>query len=167
MSIPLSTSLAIFLLFTIANAFTIPSSFPKPQMLTTSRSMPISSQSDESSEVSAINSSDEDNEKMLNDSMRQEWMEQLQSSEIQEVRKEMVAKYVSFGKTLEDAEREVDKFLSDPEQSLQYLEMRQYAKSQELMGSNAESMFLLIGAFFLGLAGTVAIKYFDLGRGPF
>lgn len=114
-----------------------------------------------------MNSSDGDNEKTLNESMHQEWMEQLQSSEIQEVRREMVAKYLSFGKTLEDAEREVDKFLSDPEQSLQYLEMRQYAKSQELMGSNAESLMFLVGAFLLGLFGSAAIKYFDLGRGFF
>jgi len=109
-----------------------------------------------------MNTSNGDNEKTLNESMHQEWIEQLQSSEIQEVRQEMVAKYVSFGKTIEDAEKEVDKFLSDPEQSLQYLEMREYAKSQELMGANAESLMFLVGAFLLGVCGSAAIKYFDL-----
>mmetsp|Transcript_6567 Transcript_6567/g.9640 ORF Transcript_6567/g.9640 Transcript_6567/m.9640 type:complete len:168 (+) Transcript_6567:83-586(+) len=167
MSVLTSTTLTIFFLFTISNAFTIPSSFPKPQILTTSRSIPVSSQSDESSEVSAMNTSNGDNEKTLNESMHQEWIEQLQSSEIQEVRQEMVAKYVSFGKTIEDAEKEVDKFLSDPEQSLQYLEMREYAKSQELMGANAESLMFLVGAFLLGVCGSAAIKYFDLGKGFF
>jgi len=114
-----------------------------------------------------MNTSNGDNEKTLNESMHQEWIEQLQSSEIQEVRQEMVAKYVSFGKTIEDAEKEVDKFLSDPEQSLQYLEMREYAKSQELMGANAESLMFLVGAFLLGVCGSAAIKYFDLGKGFF
>jgi len=112
-------------------------------------------------------SAEGETEGLLNTSMHQEWMEQLQSTEIQEVRREMVAKYLSFGNTLEEAEKEVDKFLSDPEQSLQYLEMRQYAKSQQLMGSNVESLLGLVGAFALGLIGTVAIKSFGLGQGPF
>lgn len=88
--------------------------------------------------------------------MNERWMEQLQSTEIQQVRLEMVEKYVELGKTYAEAEVEVDKFLSDPEQSLQYLEMRRYAKSQELVGP--ELLFQLGGAFALGLIATVVSK---------
>jgi hypothetical protein len=92
--------------------------------------------------------------------MNERWMEQLQSTEIQQVRLEMVEKYVELGKTYVEAEVEVDKFLSDPEQSLQYLEMRRYAKSQELVGP--ELLVQLGGAFALGLFATVGAKHFGV-----
>lgn len=92
--------------------------------------------------------------------MNERWMEQLQSTEIQQVRLEMVEKYVELGKTHAEAEVEVDKFLSDPEQSLQYLEMRRYAKSQELVGP--ELLFQLGGAFALGLIATIGSKHFGV-----
>lgn len=86
---------------------------------------------------------------------------------------ELVAKYVSAGKSQEYAQQEVDKFLSDPERSEQFLDMRRYAKAQanELMGF--ESTLVIFGAFFLGLSGNVLFKYLsaykDLhpdGNGP-
>lgn len=80
--------------------------------------------------------------------------------EIKEVRFELVQKYVSAGKSTQYAEEEVDKFLSDPDRSEKYLEMRRYAKAQaeELMGF--ETVFIVGGAFFLGLMGNVGVKYF-------
>lgn len=80
--------------------------------------------------------------------------------EIKEVRFELVQKYVSAGKSTQYAEEEVDKFLSDPDRSEKYLEMRRYAKAQadELMGF--ETVFIIGGAFFLGLMGNVGVKYF-------
>lgn len=76
-----------------------------------------------------------------------------------DVRMELVQKYVSAGKSHEYAEQEVDKFLSDPERSEQYLDMRRYAEAQqnELMGF--ESIFVIGGAFFVGLMGNVGMKY--------
>mmetsp|Transcript_23029 Transcript_23029/g.26279 ORF Transcript_23029/g.26279 Transcript_23029/m.26279 type:complete len:172 (+) Transcript_23029:156-671(+) len=151
------------------NAFTVPSSYDRrlQYFSENARSIITSSKNDESSELSEVISIEGGGKGLLNESMHQEWIEQLQSSEIQEVRAEMVNKFLSFGKTAEEAEKEVDKFLCDPEQSLQYLEMRQYAKEQQLVGSNVESIMSLAGAFALGLIGTMTIKYFDLGQGPF
>lgn len=86
---------------------------------------------------------------------------------------ELVAKYVSAGKSQEYAQQEVDKFLSDPERSEQFLDMRRYAKAQanELMGF--ESILVIFGAFFLGLSGNVLFKYISVykelhpdGNGP-
>lgn len=79
---------------------------------------------------------------------KDEWLKQLQSTEIQEVRKELVGKYVELGKTQTEAEIEVDRFLADPDQSGQYLQMRRRAKSQELVGP--EFFFQLAGSFALG-----------------
>ncbi len=73
---------------------------------------------------------------------------------------ELIQKYLSAGKSREYAEEEVDKFLSDPDRSEKYLDMRRYAKAQanELMGF--ESVMVIGGAFFLGLFGQVGMKYF-------
>ena len=73
----------------------------------------------------------------------------------------MIQKYLSFGKSRDEAEGEVDTFLSDPERSQQYLEIRRYANAQknELMGF--ESVLTIGGAFVLGLMGTVGMKYFN------
>lgn len=97
----------------------------------------------------------------------------IDSHAIQEVKAELVAKYVAAGKSEEYAQQEVDKFLSDPDRSEKYLDMRRYAKAQadELMGF--ESIFVIGGAFFLGLGGNVLIKYISAykdvypdGNGP-
>jgi hypothetical protein len=83
----------------------------------------------------------------------------LSYTQLQEVRMELISKYLSAGKSQEYAEQEVDKFLSDPVRSEKYLDMRRYAKAQadELMGF--ESIFVIGGAFVLGLTGNVLIKY--------
>ena len=60
----------------------------------------------------------------------------------------MMQKFVELGRTLEEAQIEVDQFLLDPEQSHQYLEMRRFAKSQELVGP--EFFVQLIGSFAVG-----------------
>lgn len=85
---------------------------------------------------------------------------EMKNKEMEDVRMELVQKYVSAGKSPEYAEEEVDKFLSDPDRSEKYLEMRRYAKAQaeELMGF--ETVFVIGGAFFLGLMGNVGVKYF-------
>lgn len=92
-------------------------------------------------------------------SSEESWQIQLESKEVQEVRQELIQKYISLGRTMEYAEVEVDKFLSDPERSQKFLEMRRYAKAQanELMGF--ETAVTIGGAFFVGLFGNVLIKY--------
>lgn len=88
----------------------------------------------------------------------EEWRAQLESDQVKEVRMELIQKYLSTGHDMELAEKEVDKFLSDPERSLQYLEMRDYAKSQNEMGF--ETALTLGAAFVIGLVGNVGMKYF-------
>jgi len=92
---------------------------------------------------------------------------ELKNQEMTEVRMELIQKYISAGKSREFAEEEVDKFLSDPERSEQFLDMRRYAKAQanELMGF--ETVFVIGGAFFLGLLGNVGVKYFAAYREVF
>ncbi len=75
------------------------------------------------------------------------------------MRNEMVQKYVNAGKPREDAEVEVDKFLSDPERSEKYLDMRRYAKAQSDAMMGFESPLFIFGGFFLGLLGTVGLNY--------
>jgi len=108
-------------------------------------------------EADAQSMSDED--KLI---LEEEWRVQLQSAQVQEVRMELIEKYLSAGREMEFAETEVDKFLSDPERSLKYLEMRSYAKRQNEMGF--EGIFQLGAAFAIGLVGNVGIKYFTAWR---
>jgi len=90
--------------------------------------------------------------------MLEEWSAQLQSDQVQEVRSELISKYVSQGSTVEFAEVEVDQFLSDPERSLEYMEMRRYAKEQNELGFEGALQY---GAFFLiGLLGNVGVNYY-------
>jgi hypothetical protein len=87
-------------------------------------------------------------------------MKYLQSAEIQEVRDALISKYVQLGKSPEDAEREVDGFLSDPERSKQYLEMRRYAKAQaDELGF--ELYLQLGGAMLIGFAATTLNNYYS------
>lgn len=82
----------------------------------------------------------------------------MQSDQVQEVRSELISKYVSQGSTVEFAEVEVDQFLSDPERSLEYMEMRRYAKEQNELGFEGALQY---GAFFLiGLLGNVGVNYY-------
>mmetsp|Transcript_7450 Transcript_7450/g.10691 ORF Transcript_7450/g.10691 Transcript_7450/m.10691 type:complete len:199 (-) Transcript_7450:1188-1784(-) len=100
------------------------------------------------------------------------WQEQLKSEEVQEVRREIIQKYLSMGIDQQKAEQDVDAFLSDREKSLQYLEMRRYAAAQaDELGPD---FFLqLLGAFLLGLFANVGVKYLSAyksvypdGNGP-
>jgi len=108
-------------------------------------------------EADAQSMSDEDRLKL-----EEEWLVQLQSSQVQEVRMELIEKYLSAGREMEFAEKEVDKFLSDPERSLKYLEMRSYAKAQNELGF--EGVIQLGAAFAIGLVGNVGVKYFTAWR---
>jgi len=87
----------------------------------------------------------------------EEWRIQLESDEVKEVRNELIQKYISKGRSMDFAEKEVDKFLSDPEQSRQFLEMRRYAKAQNDLGF--EGLLQLAGAFTIGLVGQIGFKY--------
>ena len=140
-----------FLLFQSTYAFTV---IPKLTTSQTSRSSVFStSMSDGKEETvpAAVSPDDPTNDHSA-------VIEYLKSAEIQEVRQELIMKYVQLGKSPEDAEREVDSFLSDPEQSEQYLEMRRYAKAQaDELGF--ELYLQLGGAFLIGLAATVLPKY--------
>ena len=123
-------------LLCITNAFTIPRSYNQWNVIVSRLT------SDEYSSLPTQAPS------LDNDALKAKWSKQIASREIQEVRTELVAKYVHLGKTHEEAEVEVDRFLSDPEQSHQYLEMRRSAKSQELVGP--ELLVQLAGAFAVG-----------------
>lgn len=88
------------------------------------------------------------------------WKQQLQSQEIQDVRKELVQKYTSLGRSVEYAEAEVDEFLSDRERSQQFLEMRRYAQAQADDLTPTGSVGQVGLAFFIGLIATVGPKLF-------
>jgi len=100
------------------------------------------------------------------------WQEQLKSEEVQEVRREIIQKYLSMGIDQQKAEQDVDAFLSDREKSLQYLEMRRYAAAQaDELGP--DFFFQLVGAFLFGLVANVGVKYLSAyksvypdGNGP-
>jgi len=85
----------------------------------------------------------------------------IEQNEIDEVRQELIQRYLSFGKTMEHAEKEVDEFLSDPERSAQFMDMRHYARAQA-NDLGFESAFQIGGAFLIGLAGTVGTKYYHI-----
>lgn len=151
------------LLATMANGFTsVPTSFiAQTSTLPTiaHRAASMDSKTDEKDQTSA----DSDTPEETPDPAAV-WALQLESEEVQEVRAELVQKYLSLGRTQEYAEREVDEFLSDPERSQQFLEMRRYANAQaeELMGF--EIWIQLFGAFALGLGGQSAFKYYHAYR---
>lgn len=92
-------------------------------------------------------------------SPEEEWRLQLDSEEVAEVRQELIQKYLSSGRSMEYAEKEVDKFLSDPKRSAQFLEMRRYAKAQA-NDLGFEFIFQLGGAFAIGLIANVGVKYY-------
>lgn len=82
-----------------------------------------------------------------------------QSAEIEEMKKELIAKYAEMGKSRELAEAELDEFFNDNEKSRKYLEMREYAQSQaDLLGPELYLQFA--GYFLLGVLGTAGPKYY-------
>jgi len=90
------------------------------------------------------------------------WGQQLNSQEVQEVRRELVLKYTSLGSSPEVAEQEVDEFLSDKERCQQYLEMRRYAQAQADDLADFSSVGQLGLAFVIGMIGTVGPKLYDV-----
>mmetsp|Transcript_27939 Transcript_27939/g.32211 ORF Transcript_27939/g.32211 Transcript_27939/m.32211 type:complete len:191 (-) Transcript_27939:644-1216(-) len=100
-----------------------------------------------------------------------EWIATLQSKEIQDVRLELIKKYLEFGRTQEDAEAEVDVFLQNKEQSQQYIDMRRYAQAQK--DGLGETFFTLGAAFVVGFGAQIGFKYYNAyqsfypdGNGP-
>jgi galactose-1-phosphate uridylyltransferase len=87
------------------------------------------------------------------------WQLYLQSRDVQEVRQELIEKYLSLGRSQEYAETEIDKFLNDPSRSQKFLEMKKYVKSQEDASMGFENFLLYGGAFFVGLLGDAIFKY--------
>ncbi|GMH54850.1 hypothetical protein TrRE_jg6885 [Triparma retinervis] len=62
-----------------------------------------------------------------------EWVQRLASTEVEEVRIELIEKYLELGRTQEFAENEVDNFLNDRERSEKFLDMRRIAKEAEIV----------------------------------
>mmetsp|Transcript_39552 Transcript_39552/g.55736 ORF Transcript_39552/g.55736 Transcript_39552/m.55736 type:complete len:175 (-) Transcript_39552:375-899(-) len=170
MRIDISTICAL-LLVSGANGFAAP--YRRSQHSNSLTAVRSAAKESESTESAAEGDTPQDNDAETAAVQEHEaWMEQVQSEEIQEVRAELIYKYVQLGKGQEEAENEVDKFLSDPEQSKQYLEMRRYAKAQaDELGP--ELVLQLGGAFVIGLSATVIPKYISAyksvypdGNGP-
>ena len=87
------------------------------------------------------------------------WQEYLQTREVQEVRQQLIDKYLSLGRTQEYAEVEIDRFLNDPSRSQKFLEMRKYVKSQEDASMGFENFLLYGCAFIFGLLGDAIFKH--------
>jgi hypothetical protein len=89
------------------------------------------------------------------------WVDQLKAPLMQDVRDELIQKYMAQGVLQETAEQEVDLFLEDTERSQQYLEMRMYAQLQaDDLG--VEFGLQLLGAFVLGFLGLAALQQLGL-----
>lgn len=80
----------------------------------------------------------------------------------QEVRQELIEKYLAFGKSLDIAESEVDRFLRDPDRSRQFLDMRRYNKAQKDAMLGFESPLMFLAAFSLGMIGNYYFHFLDL-----
>lgn len=88
------------------------------------------------------------------------WLEQLQTPQIQEVRKEMLQKYIALGKSSDVAELEVDAFLRDRERAKPFVEMRQYAKRKfDDMGLEIVVQTTVITLFCLFC--TIGLQYYS------
>lgn len=86
------------------------------------------------------------------------WEDQLQTPQIQHVREEMLQKYISFGKSAETAEREVDAFLRDRERAQPFIEMRQYAK-RKFDDMGLEIVFQTIAITLVCLFTSLGLQY--------
>jgi len=92
----------------------------------------------------------------------EEWRRRLRTSEVQNVRKELIKKYLAMGRTEDVAIREVDEFLNDRERSTPFLEMRHYAKVHQDLGPEIPIIFILF--YLLGLAGSVIMDVYTANR---
>ena len=86
--------------------------------------------------------------------------DQLDNALLNEVRLELVQKYLDQGVPADVAEKEVDIFLQDKDRSEKYLEMRMYAAAQ------ADDLGIgfglqLFGGFLIGFIGIVGPKYYE------
>lgn len=88
----------------------------------------------------------------------------IDDKEMQEVRQELIEKYLAFGKSLDVAESEVDKFLRDPDRSRQFLDMRRYNKAQKDAMLGFESPLMFLAAFSLGMIGNYFFHFLDLNQ---
>lgn len=86
------------------------------------------------------------------------WEEQLQTPQIQQVRDEMLQKYISLGKSTETAEREVDAFLRDRQRAEPFVEMRQYAK-RKFDDMGLEIVFQTLSITLFCLFVTLGFQY--------
>jgi hypothetical protein len=75
-----------------------------------------------------------------------------------EIRQELIRKYVSVGRTQENAETEVDTFLRDTQRSGEYLEMRMRAKQESDLGFEEILQYAL--AFAIGVFTNFAAQYY-------
>lgn len=55
---------------------------------------------------------------------------QMSTEEVLEIRNELIQKYLSFGRSQEHAEAEVDEFLRDEKRSAKYFDMKRYARKE-------------------------------------
>jgi hypothetical protein len=91
-----------------------------------------------------------------------QWSKQLQSTEVQQIRLEILNKCLDNGIPREEAERQVDTFLLDQNEAHSFIEMRRHAKSQdELVGADFFLLQLLV-AFFVGYLATALIPMVSL-----
>lgn len=89
------------------------------------------------------------------------WVDQFKAPLLQDLRYELIQKYVAQGVSQETAEQEVDLFLQDTERSKQYLEMRMYAQLQaDDLGVEFGSQVL--GPFLIGFLGLAALQQLGL-----
>lgn len=88
------------------------------------------------------------------------WLQQLETPQIQQVRSEMLAKYISLGKSAEQAEKEVDEFLHDRERAQPFVEMRQYAK-RKFDDMGLEIVFQTSFIFLFCLFATLGLQYYS------
>mmetsp|Transcript_276 Transcript_276/g.367 ORF Transcript_276/g.367 Transcript_276/m.367 type:complete len:165 (-) Transcript_276:270-764(-) len=153
--------LILSIIFNTSNSFTIrPSSLP--QLAATSRDSlrrPKPALYLSTTEMNTGKNNSLANDLNVELSQEESWQVYLQSSEVQEVREQLIEKYLSLGRSQEYAEVEIDKFLNDPERSRKFLEMRKYVKSQKDASMGFENFFLYGSAFFFGLLGDMIFKY--------
>ena len=88
----------------------------------------------------------------VSDITEDQWQLRLQTKEVQEVRQELIKKYVALGRDEAYAESEVDQFLNDPARSLQFLDMKRYAKEHSELGF--ETVIQYATAFLIGMCIT-------------
>lgn len=88
-------------------------------------------------------------------SINSEELSPLERELINEVRVELVQKYLDQGISQSKAEQEVDYFLSEPSRSRDYLEMRKYSQEQKDAGVGIDLFLAMqfIAAFAIGFMG--------------